>query len=383
MKKLQFEFMIKPTSDGKSNIMAVTSITTETNETFVIPQELQQISHHKEVSNTTVYNMVKSALKKRHQFRKVWIELTDEIQKVYMDDYGNMRFADQSLEEITDKPTTMVSDEKNALNALNLNTLKLLEKLIDNTQVTRDQNLKRISEKFVLEKFTSKDINANQWIDNFEKECIRFDVTEDIKKIEILRLFLDKSCSDWYCSMIIKLTRDSEWTIWKDRFCETFLNKGWNPVTYALIYKYKDGLLLDYALKKEKLLLDMRRSIDSGTLIDLIAAGLPEFILNRIDREVLKDTVDLFREISNYEHMVRKKSFFEKKKSINNIYHKEKNEEKKPCKNCEKLNKGTRYHSESVCWFNTREHDKEKKNYIRHVNNSVIEAELNDTDQKN
>jgi len=53
----------------------------------------------------------------------------------------------------------------------------------------------------------------------------------------------------------------------------------------------------------------MRRSIDSGTLIDLIAAGLPEFILNRIDRELLKDPVDLFREISNYEHMIKKKLF--------------------------------------------------------------------------
>jgi len=36
---------------------------------------------------------------------------------------------------------------------------------------------------------------------------------------------------------------------------------------------------------------------------------------------------------------------------------------KKPCKNCEKLNKGTRYHPELVCWFNTRENDRDKKLY--------------------
>ncbi|KAF0767293.1 Uncharacterized protein FWK35_00005404 [Aphis craccivora] len=80
--------------------------------------------------------------------------------------------------------------------------------------------------------------------------------------------------------------------------------------------------------------------------------------------------------------VMKKKSFFEKKKILR-MNNKEKNEEKKPCKNCEKLNKGTRYHPESVCWFNTRENDREKKNYIKHVNNSVVEAELNDTDQKN
>ncbi|CAI6373435.1 unnamed protein product [Macrosiphum euphorbiae] len=384
MNKLQFEFMVKPSSDGKSNLMTVTSITTEAKETYAIPEELQQISFHKEVSTTTIYNMVKSSLKKRHQFRKVWIPLTEELKKVYMDDYDNMLFAGQCLEEITSKhANTVIQEEKDNLNALNLNTLKLLETLVGNAQIPKDQNLKNISEKFVLEKFTSKNLNAKHWINNFEKECIRFDVNEDYKKIEILRLFMDKSCTDWYSSMIIKLTGDSEWKIWKNKFCETFSSKGWNPVTYALLYKYRDGSLLDYAIKKEKLLLDMRTTIDSGTLIDLIAAGLPEFILNRIDREVLKDTVDLFSEISNFEHMViKKKSFFEKKKILSMNY-KEKNEEKKPCKHCEKLNKGTRYHPESVCWFNTRENDREKKNYIKHVNNSVVEAELNDTDQKN
>lgn len=106
------------------------------------------------------------------------------------------------------------------------------------------------------------------------------------KKIEILRLFMDKSCIDWYNSMIKKLTINSEWSIWKQKFCESFANRGWSPVTYALSYKYKDGSLLDYAIRKEKLLLDMR-SIDTATLVDIIAAGLPEYILNRINRESL------------------------------------------------------------------------------------------------
>jgi len=64
MKKLQFEFMIKPSSDGKSNLMTITTITTEAKETYAIPEELQQISFHKEVSITTMYNMVKMSLKK-------------------------------------------------------------------------------------------------------------------------------------------------------------------------------------------------------------------------------------------------------------------------------------------------------------------------------
>lgn len=64
MKKLIFQFMVKPSRNGKSNLMTITSITTEAKETYVIPDELQQISFHKEVNTTTIYNTVKNSLKK-------------------------------------------------------------------------------------------------------------------------------------------------------------------------------------------------------------------------------------------------------------------------------------------------------------------------------
>lgn len=65
---------------------------------------------------------------------------------------------------------------------------------------------------------------------------------------------------------------------------ESFANKEWNPATYALLLKYKDGLLSDYIIIKERLQLDII-SIDAGTLVDLIGAGSPDFILNKIDRD--------------------------------------------------------------------------------------------------
>lgn len=40
------------------------------------------------------------------------------------------------------------------------------------------------------------------------------------------------------------------------------------------------------------------------TFVVLDAAGFPEFILTRIDRETVKDTIDLFNEVSKYEYMV-------------------------------------------------------------------------------
>lgn len=54
-------------------------------------------------------------------------------------------------------------------------------------------------------------------------------------------------------------------------------------------------------------------------LVDPIAPGSPEFILNRIDREILKDTEDLFNEMGKFERNLKKnkyKKIFRKKKKI-------------------------------------------------------------------
>ena len=88
-------------------------------------------------------------------------------------------------------------------------------------------------------------------METFEKECMQFNVTIDETKIEILRLFLEKSCLDWYSSMATKLTTNSEWKESGEKFIETFQNRDWNMVTYAFAFRYKEGLLIDYAIKKK------------------------------------------------------------------------------------------------------------------------------------
>ncbi|GLV61224.1 hypothetical protein CBL_21053, partial [Carabus blaptoides fortunei] len=234
MEKLRFEFTLLPANDGKSNVYSITSIATTDNKIYAIPEELQPAGYHKEIIKTAAYNKIKNSLKKRYQIRRIWITMTDELEKTYIDEDGNLQFEDQFLEEI-DKEQLPAAHPKETST-----WEKILEKLMENTQANGQQSLKHVAEKFVIEKFTSKNSNAKQWIDIFEKECSRFNVTSDEKKIEIFRLFIDKSCVDWYSSMIIKLTINSEWALWKSKFCESFANKGWNPVIYALLYKYKD-----------------------------------------------------------------------------------------------------------------------------------------------
>lgn len=60
----------------------------------------------------------------------------------------------------------------------------------------------------------------------FEKECARFELVKSEEKIEIVRLFLERSCTDWYSSMMIKHSFDADWSEWKLNFLQTYANKG-------------------------------------------------------------------------------------------------------------------------------------------------------------
>lgn len=372
MDRIQFEFTMIASNDMKSNVLAITSIATEEGKCYVLPDELKPVIHHTSIVKTNIFSKIKNSITKRHQSRKIWITLDADQKETYIDEEGNMQFLDQYLEEMS---TKQPGDKDDSLQ-------HILEKLIDTTTKKENQhNLKHVSEKFIIEKFTSKNPNAMQWMENFEKECERFNITEDETKIDILRLFLEKSCLDWYSSMVIKLTVNSEWDEWKDKFLETFKNQGWDMVTNALAFRYKEGLLIDYAIKKERLILDINKSIDPKTMVDLIATGLPGFILNKLNRDELNDTTDLFTELRKYEGMMHKKNSTIIKSGT--FLYKNKINEKKPCKTCESLGKGIRYHPEEACWFKKNKNESEKVCKAKNVNNnSIIEVDTH-TDPKN
>lgn len=374
MARLQFEFTMIASNDGKSNVLAITSISTEEGKCYVLPDEFKPVTYHTHIVKMNTFSKIKNSIKKRHQTRKVWIKLDEDQKKTYIDEEGNMQFLEQYLDEMSITHTQLTSKDDSLQH--------ILEKLIESTtKKDNHHNLKNVSEKFIIEKFTSKNPNAMQWIENFEKECERFNIINDESKIDILRLFLEKSSLDWYSSMVIKLTLNSEWSEWKEKFLETFKNRGWDMVTYALAFRYKEGLLIDYAIKKERLILDINKSVDSKTMIDLIATGLPGFILNKLNRDELKDTTDLFNEVRKCEGMMYKKNPTIIKNST--YQHKNKNSEKKPCKTCESLEKGIRYHPEELCWFKKNKSDYEKVSRTKNVsNNSIIEVDMN-TDTKN
>ncbi|XP_015595591.1 uncharacterized protein LOC107267909 [Cephus cinctus] len=187
--KLQFTFTVRNTTDLKTNVLCITSIGTPDGHVYAVPDEYQPATLHKEIIKLPVFNNVKNSLKKRHQTRKIWINLTEELTNIYLDEGGNLQIGEFYLEEIEDKPqTTNVAEQP---------LIKMLEKLLEKSQNQSEiKNIGKIAKQFIIDKFNGKNSNADQWITSFEKECERFDISDDDKKIEILKSFMDKGAAD-------------------------------------------------------------------------------------------------------------------------------------------------------------------------------------------
>lgn len=288
--------------------------------------------------------------------------MNSELRAEYIDEGGNIQFGDMLLEERWEEP------KANNSNDLSKDDLKQTLRSDPQTTTEQKRTIKSSSERFMLEKFTDKNSNVTQWIDIFERECERLDVQRDEEKIEILRLFLEGSCVDWYSSMLMKHSINSSWADWKEDFVETYSDKGWSTARYAINFKYIGGSLLDYALKKEKILLEVDKNMNAEMMILLIAISLPEYISDRIDRNEIKGTRDLLKRIKSLEYLVEKGDFSEEKNPPPT--YKNKVGKKNPCKVCELMGKKNRHHPESVCWFRTKTDKEEEKNPIKLVNNS-------------
>ncbi|KAL3269962.1 hypothetical protein HHI36_009017 [Cryptolaemus montrouzieri] len=89
----------------------------------------------------------------------------------------------------------------------------------------------------------------------------------------------------------------------------------------------------------------IRKKIDSDSLIDLIAMGLPNEIIEKIDREKLLRPEDLHNEIGKLEYLATKKNKDTKKTKPCT----DNKKNKTPCKICKDKEKGTRFHPEDEC----------------------------------
>jgi hypothetical protein len=124
--RLQFEFtVVASPKDIKTNVIAITSISTMNGKRYILPEEFRYMGSHLELRKSNYYTKVVNSLKNRNQVRKVWIKMTKELEEVYIDEDGNIQFKDQYLEEINEENLNKTQDH---------NLKGILERLIETTQ---------------------------------------------------------------------------------------------------------------------------------------------------------------------------------------------------------------------------------------------------------
>ena len=119
---------------------------------------------------------------------------------------------------------------------------------------------------------------------------------DQAQKVKCLRLFLEGRATDWYQANRIKLPQ-GDWSELSASFVKVFSEKGWSKIRYAYDCRYLTGSLIEHALKKECLLLEVESKMSLVSRTNLIVLGLPWHVQDKLDRESITDTDDLINKL--------------------------------------------------------------------------------------
>lgn len=347
--------LVLKNQDGVNIVCLETIKFTEEETTFLLPIPVQPSTHHIELFNLPSVKNAGKNLKKAGHYRNVKIILRPPLDAMYIDEAGNFIFGEYVLEEL--ERTSVLSEESNTdVSSDLLNIIRHL-KLEDKQKTPKWDSIEK---KFAIEKFSGKE-KATEWLMSFENECARHEMKADPDKIKCLRLFLVENALDWYKSNAIKV-KDETWSAWSASFLEVYADKGWTKVRHAYNYKHLGGSLMDYALKKERLMLEVESRVTQYSMINQIVIGLPISIQDRLDREEIQTTDELMNKLRQYESTSAKSSTkFEKYVNAQEISRAKLDpkkrldreprnvSERKPCPICESQGYVGRFHPAERC----------------------------------
>lgn len=142
-------------------------------------------------------------------------------------------------------------------------------------------------------------------------------------------------------------------------------------------------------MRKENLLVNLRKNFSVDILIELIITDLPIYIQDRIVKTEVTSIEEMLRELRKLESLVQKrKTLSHTNNPMTNKQHITKpsaqTNERKPCAYCELKGFTGRFYPEMICRLKQRDANGDSKN-IKTVNNIAVQEHLNETiiDQKN
>ena len=326
------KFKIEVKKKGAQMVDCVTQMIYK-DEIYLFPAQVQEISHHEILYKfPSIKAAVKALDKKGGHFRIPKVQLDDSILKNYFDDIRNPIFKDLLLECVQQQ-----------INMNDNSMIDMVNTLSDRFKKETQLKTKDAEKFFNIKNFEGK-TNVNEFITSFELNCDKYGFSDDNQKIEILKFFLKDSAIHWYEANLKKL--GSCWNDWKSSLFTVFGSRNFSTVRMVYNFKYLSGRFIDYALKKENLILDLDDKISDQYRIDLIVMGLPLSIQIKLNREKLISVDDLMKELSSLD--LRKKDL----KINETVPNDDKSKiQKKACSICFRLKKPNRFHPEHLCWF--------------------------------
>ena len=270
---------------------------------YVFPDSLKDKSIHEDLFkikkvSTACEQMVS-------QRNNLVVTLENTVIAKYLDSDDTFVFRECYLnEEQTDHPESKEPPQKSA----DSNTAELLKMIADLRK--RIDEKKKIAPKdavkhMQLDEYSGADDGAD-WLSRFEAECRRIEITEDADRVGLLKALMKGSAKSW-ADALEKKFNDDEWSNWKSSFEAIFTRKNWTTVKKAYEFKYLGGSLTEYAIEKQRKLLNVDKNLSERTMVDQIAIGLPDYARDKLDRDEIKTANQIFSEIAKID--VRKSSY--------------------------------------------------------------------------
>ncbi|KAK9512050.1 hypothetical protein O3M35_000562 [Rhynocoris fuscipes] len=309
----------------------------------VLPTEHQNLKEHQVLMAKSSIKSAVSSIKPINGFRRVGVRIDADLKREYFDDDDNLCYKNFPLEESVISLEN-VSFSHNSQEEIFL--IKRIKELETKLNLKEELKLHEIEKKFVLEKF-DKTQNPAEWFAQFERECARHKVNNATNLIEALRFFLTGSPKIWYES--------NRWTV----------------VRKAFNFKHLGGSLIDYALAKEKLCLEIEPTSTIFTRINMIVVGLPLEIQNELDNKGArkKRVEDKSEEKKNDKVKPGYSNSPRPKQNLSEVI------SKMPCFMCDSLGWPNRFHPTNVCRNKTLYASKKECNFIEAQNCSDDDAE--------
>lgn len=258
---------------------------------YLLPAK-SPLNEHAELQTKNAVARAAAAIKR---VRHVQVKWTDALKQSYLDEDENFTFDNELLVEETEESGNVldysVIANKSEEEVYLLKRIAELEKQNANLAQEREQARFRDVEKLLtIEKFNGRQ-STTDWIERFERECARNKINSAGQMIEAMKFFMKDSALDWYHAKYKQLGL-SNWSSWKSSLLEIFADKGWAAVNRAYDFKYIGGLFLEFALRKDNLLLEAEPEMTEKSRIGAIVYCLPKAVQKELDREKIK-TVDL------------------------------------------------------------------------------------------